>query len=102
MGARASGMGTAFTAIANDGTALFYNPAGLAFQSNSQFQMDNLVVVGLFHFFPLNPAAGTVVPAQGFNGSIRPKFIPVGSMYMSKRLSDRYTLGAGIFAPFGL
>lgn len=31
MGARAQGMGKAFTAIANDGSAVFWNPAGLDF-----------------------------------------------------------------------
>lgn len=30
MSARAAGMGTAFTAVANDAAALFYNPAGLS------------------------------------------------------------------------
>ncbi|MBI3934391.1 MAG: outer membrane protein transport protein [Acidobacteria bacterium] len=102
LGARASGMGTAFTSIADDGSALFYNPAGIAFQPGTRFQMDNLVVVGLFHFFPLSPRLGTVVPEKGFNGSIRPKFIPVGTLYFSQQLSDRTTLGVGLFSPFGL
>ena len=31
-GVRASGMGGAFVAIANDGSATFYNPAGITFQ----------------------------------------------------------------------
>ena len=30
MSARAAGMGTSFTAVASDASALFYNPAGLA------------------------------------------------------------------------
>jgi long-chain fatty acid transport protein len=95
-------MGTAFTSVADDGSALYYNPAGIAFQPGTRFEMDNLVVVGLFHFFPLSPAPGTVIPEKGYNGSIRPKFIPVGSMYFTHQLSDRSTFGVGIFAPFGL
>jgi len=31
-GAKAPGMGTAFTSIADDGSAFYYNPAGIAFQ----------------------------------------------------------------------
>lgn len=102
LGARAAGMGTAFTSVADDGSALVYNPAGIGFQPGTRLQMDNLVVVGFFHFFPLSPPLGTVVPEKGFNGSIRPKFIPVGSMYASQQISSRLTVGFGIFAPFGL
>ncbi len=35
-GARAGGYGTAFSAIADDLTAIYYNPAGLAYQENTQ------------------------------------------------------------------
>jgi long-chain fatty acid transport protein len=79
-----------------------FNPAGISFLPGPTFQMDNLVVVGLFHFIPLNPPVGQVIPEKGFNGSIRPKFIPVGSLYMSFPISERLTFGFGAFAPFGL
>lgn len=102
LGARAAGMGTAFAAVADDASALFYNPAGISFLPGPTFQMDNLVVVGMFHFIPLNPPVGQVVPEKGFNGSIRPKFIPVGSLYMAFPISDRISFGFGGFAPFGL
>ncbi|HWP85567.1 MAG TPA: outer membrane protein transport protein, partial [Terriglobia bacterium] len=102
LGARAAGMGTAFTAIADDGSALVFNPAGIAFQPGTRLEMDSLVVVGLFHFFPLDPVPGTVVPEKGFNGSIRPKFIPVASLYFTHQLSERTTFGVGLFTPFGL
>jgi len=102
LGVRAAGMATAFTAVADDGSALVYNPAGIAFQPGMRLEMDNLVVVGLFRFFPLAPPPGTIVPEKGFHGSIRPKFIPVGSMYFSQQLSSRLTFGFGAFAPFGL
>lgn len=36
-GARAVGMGGAFTAIADDGLATYYNPAGLGFQKTTNF-----------------------------------------------------------------
>lgn len=102
LGVRAAGMATAFTAVADDGSALVYNPAGIAFQPGLRLEMDNLVVVGLFRFFPSTPPVGTIVPEKGFHGSIRPKFIPVGSMYASMSLSPRLTFGFGAFAPFGL
>ncbi len=101
-GARAAGMGGAFVAIANDGSAIFYNPAGIAFQTGMRMQMDNLGVIGLFRFFPSETPAGTVVPEKGFNLNVSPHLIPVGSMYLSKDLTPRWTAGFGMFAPFGL
>lgn len=101
-GARAAGMGTAFTAVADDGAAIFYNPAGIAFQSGMHMQMDAMAVVGLFRFFPGDPLPGQQVPSNGFSGSIKPHFIPVGSMYMTKQIKPNLTLGFGLFVPFGL
>jgi long-chain fatty acid transport protein len=101
-GARAGGLGTAFTAVADDGSAIFYNSAGIAFQPGTRLEMDGLVVVGLFRFFPSDPPPGQVVPSNGFSGSVKPHFIPVASMYMSKQIRPNTTLGFGLFAPFGL
>src|SRR5215472_1601446 len=62
MGARASGMGNAFIGIADDGAALVYNPAGIAFQPGTHLTMDTSVVVGLFRFTPSATPPGQVVP----------------------------------------
>lgn len=95
-------MGTAFTAVADDGAAIFYNPAGIAFQSGMHMQMDAMAVVGLFRFFPSDPLPGQHVPSNGFSGSVKPHFIPVGSMYLTKQVMPNVTFGFGLFAPFGL
>ena len=102
LGARSAGMGTAFTSVASDGSAIYYNPAGIGFQPGTHMQMDGLVVVGLFRFFPSSPLPGTVVPPNGFSGSIRPHFIPVASLYITREMSPKITFGFGIFTPFGL
>ena len=102
LGARAAGMGTAFTSIADDGSAMVYNPAGIGFQPGTRFELDNLAVWGLFRFVPVGAPPGTIIPEKGFHGSIRPKFIPVGNMYASHQISPKWTLGFGVFAPFGL
>jgi long-chain fatty acid transport protein len=102
LGARASGMGTAFIGTADDGSALFYNPAGIAFQPGAHLEMDNAVVVGLFRFTPSSTPAGQVVPPNGYSESIRPHFIPLAFMYATKQISPRLTFGMAIFTPFGL
>jgi hypothetical protein len=51
-GARALGMGSAFTAIADDATASYYNPAGLAFQDNISFaSMNSVFLPGIGQVF---------------------------------------------------
>ena len=101
-GSRAMGMGGAFVAIADDGSALYYNPAGIAFQEGFRFQMDGLVVVGLFRFHPSDTLPGQHLPEKGFNGSVSPHFIPVASLYITKQVSPKWSFGFGAFSPFGL
>jgi hypothetical protein len=62
-GARAVGMGSAFTAIADDATASYYNPAGLAFQKEPAFTAMNSV------FFP---GLGQVI-VEGLSSSNVPR-----------------------------
>ena len=95
-------MGTAFTAVADDGAAIFWNSAGIAFQPGTHMQMDALAVIGLFRFFPSAPPPGQVVPSNGFSGSVKPHFIPVASLYITKQIKPNWTVGFGAFAPFGL
>jgi long-chain fatty acid transport protein len=102
LGARAAGMGTAFIGTADDGSALFYNPAGIAFQPGTHLEMDSAVIVGLFRFTPNPVPVGQTVPSNGFSMDVKPHFIPIASLYATKQLSKKITLGFGIFTPFGL
>lgn len=102
IGTRATGMGGAFVAVASDGSALYYNPAGIAFQDGFRMQMDLTLVHGNFKFTPSDAPNGTVVPEGGYQGFIRPKILVLPNMYMTKRVNPKWTLGFGSFAPFGL
>lgn len=102
IGTRATGMGGAFVAVASDGSALFYNPAGIAFQDGFRMQMDTLLVHGNFKFTPSVTPNGTVVPEGGYQGFISPQILVVPNMYMTMRLNPKWTVGFGSFAPFGL
>ena len=70
-------MGGAFTSIADDPSALFFNPAGIAFLNGTNLQMDSLVVAGQFRFFPSATPPGTAVPVKGFSGTNHLPFIPI-------------------------
>ncbi|MBI3941334.1 MAG: outer membrane protein transport protein [Acidobacteria bacterium] len=102
LGARAMGMAGAFVAIADDGSALYYNPAGIAFQKGLLMEMDSLAVVGLFRFKPSDTPPGQYVPTKGFNMAFSPKLIPVSNLYMTKSTEGKWAFGFGAFAPFGL
>jgi len=62
--ARAEGMGSAFIAVADDISAVCYNPAGLAWQTRRQVAISHtLLYAGIHHDFGAfsMPAAGAVV-----------------------------------------
>ncbi|HEY3132565.1 MAG TPA: outer membrane protein transport protein [Acidobacteriota bacterium] len=102
LGARGAGMGGAFVAIADDGSALFYNPAGIAFQKGLRVEMDGFLVKGFFHFFPSIVPRGTIVPNDGYSGNVSPKFQILSNLFISKDLTSKWTLGFGVYSPFGL
>lgn len=102
LGTRAQGMGGAFTAVADDATAIFFNPAGLAFLRGTSMEMDSLIVNGQFRFIPLDTPAGTVVPPKGYSGATQQPFIPIASLYFTKRISERVAVGFGGYTPAGL
>jgi hypothetical protein len=72
MGPRALGMGNAFTGLANDGYASYYNPAGLAQIQGQEISMSYASLYGgldylsdlgdgfLGYAYPLDPVIGTV------------------------------------------
>ncbi len=62
-GAKAMSMGNAFTAQADDPSALFYNPAGIAFLKGTQFSLGSTII-----YVPSTEFTGTT-PLSGNGGS---------------------------------
>jgi long-chain fatty acid transport protein len=62
-GAKAMGMGNAFAAQADDPTALYYNPAGIAFLKGTQVSLGSLIIS-----IPETEFTGTT-PLSGANGT---------------------------------
>jgi long-chain fatty acid transport protein len=95
-------MGGAFCSIADDATAIFFNPAGMAFLRGTSMEMDALIVNGQFRFVPSDTPPGTVVPPKGYSGATQQPFIPLASIYLTHRLNERIALGFGLYTPNGL
>ena len=96
-GAAALGMGGAFTATADDASANFYNPAGLAWVDN-QFQVGTSLIMPTASF-----SGPTNAPDWGTTDMEQQMFFP-STLYMSYNCPKReqLTLGLGVFTPFGL
>jgi long-chain fatty acid transport protein len=95
--ARAVGMGGAFVATASDPSAIYFNPAGLAFQSGIN------VLGGINFIIPsttFSPASGSVLQS-GSTSTNSQVFTPF-NIYGSYQVSDQIVVGLGIYNPFGL
>jgi long-chain fatty acid transport protein len=98
-GAKASGMGLAFTAVADDPSAVFYNPAGLGWQKHFSAQVGGSVlskVTGEFEGANPFPGTGFGVEDQHKTSFLLPTF------YAVLPLTSTVNFGLGINAPYGL
>jgi len=90
-GARAMGMGLAYTAVADDATAIFFNPGGLALQGNGEILFGAMAAGNTEGTF--DSARGTEEQRTGL--SALPELHAFGTFGSAK-------YGVGVFTPFGL
>ena len=90
IGARAASLGGAFTAQADDITALFYNPAGLAF-------LDGLRIKTSMNFSTRALSATWPGGEGGFTSSQNEI---IGNFFLSWQPLKGIALGAGYFSPY--
>lgn len=88
-GARASGYGTAFVAIADDLTSIYYNPAGLAYQKDTQ------VMASLFYID--YPATASQKAPQNFGSDKYSTSAVVPFVGFSTKFYYDTVIAAGIY-----
>lgn len=96
-GTKAMGMAAAFTAQADDGSAMFYNVAGLAFQKEKSWEAGMTFVRPTADFEGLDP-----FPGVGVSGDQKDSIFLVPHVYHVRPINDRWTFGMGLLSPFGL
>ncbi len=93
-GVRGMAMGNAYTAIADDASAIWFNPAGIGFQDGTVITAGADVITPTNEFTPTGSATVYKTKSKNF-------FVPHGYVsYGNENLP--VTLGLGIYAPFGL
>ncbi len=97
-GSKATALGCAFTATADDGSALFYNAAGLSFMTGSRAEVNAVFVAPNFKFSgKLNKTDPTTS-----TGESESKVYPVPGAYYTNNNNNKLAFGVGVYAPFGL
>ena len=96
-GARGMGFAGAFTAQANDPSAIFHNAAGIAFLSGKQVYLGATFIHPSSTFTGANPFPGTSVTEKADVSLLVPP-----AAYYTQRFSERVVFGIGVHTPFGL
>jgi len=88
-GARALGMAGAFTAVADDGSAIYYNPAGIG-------QIDGTVIE--VSAASISPQLRYTTPGGATEESTKRALAP--GLFITHRFADKLSGGLGLYSPY--
>lgn len=93
-GAKAMGLGGAFTAIANDASAIYWNSAGMTQLRGTNFLLGTALIA------PSSSFRG-VTPSVDINEMKREIFFP-SHLFITHSFTESFAAGVGFTTPFGL
>lgn len=93
-GARGMGMAGAFTALALDGSALYFNPAGLTQLNGTQIMVGTTLISPSASFRGVSPA----IDESSMKSAL---FTPI-NLYLTHKLNDDWSFGFGVNNQYGL
>jgi long-chain fatty acid transport protein len=97
-GAKAMGMGLAFAAVADDPSAIFFNPAGLGWQKHFEVEIGSSFVTKVEGDFEgANP-----YPGAGREEKEHKSTYTLPTLYAVAPLTPEINFGIGIFSQYGL
>jgi long-chain fatty acid transport protein len=97
-GARATGMGLAFAGVADDPSAIFYNPAGMGFQEHFSLMVGGSILGRRKADF----AGANPYPGEGNFESVQKQEFVIPNLYAVVPLTPELNFGLGVTAPYGL
>ncbi len=92
-GARAFAMAQAFTALADDPSAIFYNPAGISQLEGTEVYAGTTIIAPVVEY--------SADPGSKSSDEEDNIFFP-SYFYVTHRVNNKLTAGFGVFSPFGL
>ena len=96
-GAAAMGMAGAFVSIANNATAVFHNPAGMAWLQGTQVSLGGTFIIPKGSLSLPNWPDPTYKNVDQLDQTfLAPNF------YLTHKFGDKVAAGIGVFAPYGL
>jgi len=101
MGARAQALGGNYRAVSDDWSALYWNPAGMAFTNGftAGFSSEFIKVNVGYTAAKIGGQQFSATGAEEVNNEPKTFFVPSGGLYYS---NGKYAFGLGVWAPFGL
>lgn len=93
-GSKAAAMAGAFTGLANDPSAIYFNPAGISFIPGMNLTIGSTFVSPESQF--QNPSASNTIYKQN------DLFFVVPQLFYTHEWEEGLTFGFGVFAPYGL
>ena len=91
--AAAVAIGNCFTSIANNASAVFYNPAGINQLEGTQLRS------GFNMIFSDTSYRGA---ESGERTDVETDFSAITTGYLTHKINDKVSIGGGIFSPYGL
>jgi long-chain fatty acid transport protein len=91
-GARSMAQGGAFAGRALDGSAIYFNPAGLSFQKGTSFYVGTTLIATAGKYI----STGSITTEQ-----IKGAFFPTNA-YITHTMDNGLAFGIGFFSPYGL
>ncbi len=96
-GAAAMGIAGAFTGVANDVTAIFHNPAGIAWLEGTHLSAGTTLITSNNSLSLPNWPDPSFQSVEGTSQWFYPS-----TFYISHKIDDRLAAGFGFFTPYGL
>jgi long-chain fatty acid transport protein len=88
------------TAIAEDATTVYYNPAGMTSLNRPEILLSAPIISLSNSFVDGGTRAALGEPAHGSGGN-KDEVFPLPSLFAMAPLSNRFSVGLGVFIPFG-